>query len=127
MRRSTALVAIVALFLAGAVVGALGYQAFLYHQMRQPGGVAGWGTRLLASDLKRRLDLTADQEAQIERILADSRAESMALHREVRPRVRAILDRAHARIGAVLTPQQRADFERYRERRHSRLMHLFGG
>ena len=126
MRLPTAIVAIVALFLVGAAVGALGYHAFLFHQMRQPGGGAAWGTRLLASDLKRRLDLSPNQEAQVELILADSRNESMALHREMRPRVRAILDRAHARIGAVLTPQQRAEFERFRQRRHSRLMHLFG-
>ena len=127
MRRSTAVVAIVALFLVGVVVGALGYQSFLMGQLRRPGGFAAWGTRLLASDLKRHLDLTPQQEAEVERILAESRAESVALHREMRPRVRAILDRTHTRISAVLTPRQRAEFERFRERRHGRLMHLFGG
>lgn len=127
MRRSTAVVAIVALFLVGVVVGALGYQSFLMGQLRRPGGFAAWGTRLLASDLKRHLDLTPQQEAEVERILAESRAESIALHREMRPRVRAILDRTHARISAVLTPTQRAEFERFRARRHGRLMHLFGG
>jgi Spy/CpxP family protein refolding chaperone len=127
VRRSTAVVAIVALFLVGVAVGALGYHSFLVGQMRRPGGFAAWGTRLLASDLKRHLDLTPQQEAEIERILAESRAESVALHREMRPRVRAILDRTHARIGAVLTPPQRAEFERFRKRRHGRLLHLFGG
>lgn len=126
MRRSTAVVAIVALFLAGAVVGALGYQAFLMHQMRQPGGFTALGTHLFASDLKRHLDLTPAQEAQVEHILADSRAESMALHREMRPRMMAMLDRTRARISAVLTPQQRVEFERFHHHRHGRLMHLFG-
>jgi len=127
MKRSTAIVAVIALFLLGTVAGALGYQAFLFHQLRQPGGVAAWGARLLASDLKRRLDLTPEQEAQVEHILADSRAESAQLHREMRPRARAILDRAHARISAVLTPRQRAEFERFREQRHGRILRLFGG
>jgi Spy/CpxP family protein refolding chaperone len=127
VRRSTAVVAIVALFLVGVAVGAIGYQSFLVGQMRRPGAFAAWGTHLMASDLKRHLDLTPPQQAEVERILADSRAEWVALHHEMRPRVRAILDRTHARISAVLTPQQRAEFERFRKRRHHRLLHLFGG
>jgi Spy/CpxP family protein refolding chaperone len=127
VKRSTAIVAVVAIFLAGVVVGALGYGSFLMGQLRRPGGVAAWATRLLASDLKRHLDLTPQQETEVERILAESRAESAALHREMRPRVRAILDRTHARISAVLTPRQREEFERFRQRRHGRLLHLFGG
>jgi Spy/CpxP family protein refolding chaperone len=109
------------------VVGGLGYQTFLVHQMRRPGGFTALGTRLFASDLKRHLDLTPQQEAQVDRILADSRAESMALHREIKPRVLAMLQRTHARISAVLTPRQRAEFERYHQRRHNRLVHLLGG
>lgn len=127
MRRSTAVVAILALFLAGVVVGGLGYQTFLVHQMRQPGGFTALGTHLFASDLKRHLDLTPQQEAQVDRILADSRAESMALHREMKPRMLAMLNRTHARISAVLTPRQRAEFERFHQRRHNRLVHLLGG
>jgi len=95
--------------------------------MRQPGGFTALGTHLWASDLKRHLDLTAQQEVQVDAILAASRAESMALHREMKPRVTAMLERTHARISAILTPQQRAEFERFHHRRHSRLLRLFGG
>ncbi|MEA2693788.1 MAG: hypothetical protein QOJ16_3175 [Acidobacteriota bacterium] len=127
MRRATAIAAILALFVAGVLVGVLGTHAFYLHELRQPGGLAAFGTRLLARDLKHRLDLDSRQEAQVEQILTATRAESAALRRETMPRVLAILDRAHARIDAVLTPEQRAEFERYQRRHRYRLHRWFAG
>ena len=119
--------AIAALFLVGVLVGVLGTHAFYLHELRQPGGLAAFGTRLLARDLQHRLDLDPRQQAEVEAILKDTRAESAALRREVMPRVLALLDRAHNRIDAVLTPEQRAEFERYRERHRYRLHRFFAG
>jgi hypothetical protein len=117
----------VALFVVGVLVGILGTHAFYLHELRQPGGLAAFGTHLLARDLQHRLDLDSRQQAQVERILVETRTESAALRREVMPRVLAILDRAHTRIDAVLTPTQRAEFERYRERHRYRLHRYFAG
>lgn len=127
MRRAPAAGAIVALFVVGVLVGVLGTHAFYLHELRQPGGLAAFGTRLLARELKHRLDLDPRQQAQVEQILADTRAESAALRREMMPRVLAILDRAHSRIDAVLTPPQRAEFEHYRQRNRYRLHRYFAG
>jgi len=125
VRRSTAFAAVLALFLVGVLVGVLGTHAFYFHQMRQPGGLAAFGTRLLARDLERRLDLSTRQKAEVDRILVQTRAESADLRRETLPRVLAILDRTHRSIEAILTPRQRAIFERYRERHQERLRHFF--
>ncbi|HEV7515560.1 MAG TPA: hypothetical protein VGR07_04600 [Thermoanaerobaculia bacterium] len=127
MRRATAVAAIAALFLAGVLVGVLGTHAFYLRQLRQPGGLASFGTRILARDLKHRLDLDSRQEAQVEEILATTRAESAALRREVMPRVFAILDRASARINTVLTAEQRAEFQRYQQQHRHRLHRWFAG
>ncbi|HXO19539.1 MAG TPA: hypothetical protein VOA87_06395 [Thermoanaerobaculia bacterium] len=127
MRRSTAIAAIIALFLVGILVGVLGTHAFYLHKLHQPGGLSALGTRLLAADLKHRLDLTAAQQAQVEKILAEGRAEAMAVRHEMLPRMHAILERSRQRISAILTPEQRAEFERYREQHHFRLHHLLSG
>jgi len=127
VRRSTAIAAVVAIFLVGVLVGALGSHAFFLHRSHQPGRFSGWGTRLVAADLKHRLDLTPAQETQIDRILSESRTEAVALHREVLPRMLALLDRTHARISVVLTPAQRVEFERFRARHRSRLVRMLSG
>ena len=127
MRRATAVAAIAALFLAGVLVGVLGTHAFYLRQLRQPGGLAAFGTHLLARDLKRRLDLNRGQEEQVERILAATRAESASLRREVMPRVLALLDRASTRINTVLTPEQRVEFQRYQRQHRWRLHRWFSG
>jgi Spy/CpxP family protein refolding chaperone len=127
VKRLTAAVAIAALFLVGVLVGVLGTHAFYLHELRQPGGLAAFGTRLLARDLNRRLDLDSAQKAQVETILKGTRAESAALRRDVMPRVFAILDHAHTRIDAVLTPEQRAEFKRYQARHRYRLHRFFSG
>ena len=127
MKRLTAVLAIAALFAVGVLVGVLGTHAFYLHELHQPGGLAAFGTRLLARDLKHRLDLDEHQQAEVETILRDTGAESAALRRDVMPRVLAILDHAHARIDAVLTPAQRAEFERYRRYHRYRLHRFFSG
>jgi hypothetical protein len=123
VKRATAVAAI----LAGVLVGVLGTHAFYLRQLHQPGGLAALGTRILARDLERRLDLDRDQQAKLAEILADARAESAGLRREVMPRVFAILDRASTRINSMLTAEQRAEFQRYRTRHRHRLHGLFAG
>jgi len=127
VRRGTAIAAVVALFVAGVVVGVLGTHAFYLHELHQPGGLAALGTRMLASELNRKLDLDAGQQAEVARILDDAQTESAALRREMTPRVLALLNRTHDRISAVLTPQQRREFERYRHRHRTWFHHFFAG
>lgn len=58
------------------------------------------------------LELTDDQQARIDTIIADLREEMKAMWAEARPRYRAMVDSAKARIEAVLDEEQ---VERYRE------------
>ncbi|MFH3579684.1 hypothetical protein WAH98_22235, partial [Acinetobacter baumannii] len=61
--------------------------------------------------LRRDLNLTEEQAAQIRQILDQTRDEFRRLRAEVRPRYDAIRQNADARIRAVLTPEQRARFD----------------
>jgi Spy/CpxP family protein refolding chaperone len=130
MRRSSAIAGVVALFLVGVLVGALGAElASRRHPRDAPvglGGHLGSGHRIMAAELKRRLDLTADQQRQLDAILADTHRETQALWREVRPRVLAVIEQGQNRIAQILTPRQRQEFEAFRRERAEHLQHMLG-
>lgn len=123
MRRSSAAGGVIALFLVGVAVGALGAHLVSRHGMR--GGPAGFSHHTMMTDLYRRLDLDANQKRQVDAIFADSHRETAALWREVRPRVEAVIERTQNRIALLLNPRQRQEFDRYR-REHSEHMRMFG-
>lgn len=124
MRKPAALAAVAALFLVGVLVGVLGTHLFYVQRLRQPGGMAELGTSVFAGQLERRLDLTSEQEREVERILAQTRSEAQALRREIVPEIRAILERTHERLDRVLTPEQRRELQELR-RRQRRIEGLF--
>lgn len=131
MRRPAAIGVVIALFLVGVVVGALGANLVLRRHLLRPsgGGPGGPGGRMsgAAAELQRRLDLTPDQRRQVEAILADSHRESAALWSDLRPRLVAIVERASDRIDQILAPQQRVEFQRYRSERRDHLHGLLRG
>ncbi len=132
MRRSSAVAGVVALFLVGVVVGALGDHLASWHRPRGgpggPGVHAGHGSPggRLSAELHRRLDLSADQQRQVDAILGDTHRETLALWQEVRPRVVAVIERGQNRIAQILTPQQRQEFEVIRRERADHLRRLLG-
>jgi Spy/CpxP family protein refolding chaperone len=69
-------------------------------------------------DLFERLQLTPEQQVQVEAIMEQGRTQMDAFWAEHRPALRAIADSTRAQIRAVLTPEQRAlDDEWMAERR----------
>ena len=137
MKRSSAVAGVVALFLVGVVVGALGAELVSRHRpwgraagASAPGGPGGHlglgGHRMMAAELKRRLDLTADQQRQLDAILVETHRETQALWREVRPRVVAVIEQGQNRIAQILTPRQREEFEAIRRERAEHLQRALG-
>jgi hypothetical protein len=127
MKRSTALLAVISLFLVGALVGVLGTHLFYLRHLREPGWLVKTGSRLLAADLRRQLDLTPEQQRQLDSILLDTQKDVRAVRREMMPRMLAVLDRSQSRIEGILTPEQRETFRRLRERRGDRLRGILTG
>jgi Spy/CpxP family protein refolding chaperone len=99
---------IVGVFASGAVVG-----AGLYRWGSSGGSAAegpsghGVGLWIPAGEL----DLTPEQHTEVSRIVERHRLELEATVRESFPRVRAINERMHQAVKAVLTPEQQKKFE----------------
>lgn len=112
--RTSALLAVTALFLVGILVGVLGTHLFYFRALRQPGGLAAVALRVVARDLDRRLDLNAEQERQVAAILGEARARFAGLRAEISPEIVAVANESQGRIAELLDARQRAEFERFR-------------
>jgi Spy/CpxP family protein refolding chaperone len=66
------------------------------------------------------LDLSADQRARVGEIMSSRRARTDSLWRADGARLRAVVDSTRAEIRAVLTPEQRAEYDRLRAEREAR-------
>ena len=117
MSRFVAIAAALSLVISGAVIGALAV-FFVLPRGGDPGGprppLPGPGPGPpppFTREMESQLDLTDDQWTKIRLILEDNRREADAIRRELRPRLEKNLEATRERIGAVLTPGQRAKFE----------------
>jgi len=124
MKRSSAWISVVALFLVGALAGSLGTRLYLGERIGRE-GPGDRGGRHFVESLARQLDLTDDQLERVEAIVRESRAEVEALHREVLPRAQAHIAKTEERIREVLTPEQREQFEEIRRRHRARAERFF--
>src|SRR5260370_17628052 len=104
MRGWRGVAGVVALFLVGVAVGALG-ASLVVNRHGTRGGFAGFNHHMMTADLYRRLDLDDAQRQQVDAIFADSHRETAALWREVRPRVEAGIPRPHSRTSPLPTPR----------------------
>jgi Spy/CpxP family protein refolding chaperone len=120
------------IFVAGIMTGAALTIALSSHFM-QPPGMQQMKSRWMMY-LTRQLNLTADQQAKIEPIVADSENQMQAARRDNADRVSQIIQKANAQIAAILTPDQKTALEKISkemESRHDRMfpghMHSWGG
>ena len=117
MSRFVALAAALSLLVCGIVIGALG----TFVVLQRPHPLDGMRPPPqhppppqpppFTREMEERLDLSDDQRQQIQAILRDSREESEAIRRELRPRLEKNLKATQDRIGAVLTPEQHKTFD----------------
>lgn len=114
MRRGSAVVAVLGLFLLGVLAGSAGTHLFYVEKLRQPGGPPHMAGRKFGERMLGALDLTSDQQREIEAIIEDSHRRSASIREEMGPRVRALFDETNRRIREVLTDEQRAEFDRLR-------------
>ena len=106
-----AALALALMFAGGFVAG------FAVHRaMAPPPGrhIPAFAGALMIRHLDRRLDLTDEQRRKIEEILARRHERMAGMYDDVQPRLRAELIATNAEIEAVLTPEQRREFQTLR-------------
>lgn len=115
-RTKTTLIAVFALavtFVAGVAVGVVGDRIF-----RRRGPMPQFATHALVQRLDRRLELTDTQEKKVAEIIERHHTSIESHFAAVRPRVRAEIEQANREIEQILTPEQRAEFQKMKMRLH---------
>jgi len=92
--------AVALIFLLGFLAGALVMNIYYRQRSALPRG-AGRYEQVINS-----LDLTAEQKAQVERIMADARARMIEIFKQSEPQIGAVRQQTDERLKAVLTPEQ---------------------
>lgn len=100
----------VAGFAAGVVTTRLAVRRFVQRAITQPDLMR----EKIERDLGRKLQLDAAQRESVQKILAGTQARIKALRREVQPQFAGVIQDAANEISAVLTPEQRERFEKFR-------------
>jgi len=106
-------IAMVLLFVSGIAVGFFGSNLLLRRQVNEfvGRGPSGMHTRVVQRAL-RDLELTPEQRREIDLIIEETEPKLHLLGDELHRTMDSTLNEQHERIKAVLTDEQRADFER---------------
>jgi hypothetical protein len=115
--KTIAIVTVVVAFIAGLLIGMVGDRIYLVrHRDRIGMRGARFMTQRIVAHLDSELHLTPQQREEVTRILDARRDRISAINAAVRPQVRREIEDANAEIEKVLTPEQRAAFEKMKIR-----------
>lgn len=121
MKKWRIVAGVVVIFLLGSLAGSVFTRIVLRHRIEY---VMRGGPRavseVVVKRLTRALNLDAAQQSQLVQIVDDARKEVMEVRRQTNPQMKAVLDRAQARVDAMLRPDQREKFHKIVNRRRQR-------
>jgi hypothetical protein len=111
---------VIAIFIGGLLVGIAGDRFYLDHRgPRRPMSPQSM-TRRIVDHLDRDLHFSAQQKADVQRIIDQHHTRIDTVMTGVQPQIRAELDAANAEIEKILTPEQREEFKKLRMRAGTR-------
>jgi len=117
--RPRALAVLLAVFLAGCLVGGAGSFVWLRKAAATAGSrPAGRGQE--RQKLKEVLQLSPEQEAQFTAILNESRKRLAEVQREHEPKIESIRNETNSKLNAILNPEQQRKFAEFRREMRSR-------
>ena len=115
MKKLKVWLVVAGVFVAGFAAGVVVTHGVVRHFVR---GLAMHPDRmrvLVEKRLNARVHLDPEQHRKVDQILTNTEGDLKALRREFAPRFVAILTNAESEISAVLTPEQRERFKKFRE------------
>lgn len=130
MKNWKPILAVLLIFAAGVTTGAMlgrgkGKQTFIDHRGEgprpgPPGRRLGEFRDRFIEGLKRDVGVTDEQAQQIDAIMRESQERMAALWKPIEPKAREEMESTHAKVKALLTPEQQVKFEestkRWKER-----------
>jgi periplasmic protein CpxP/Spy len=121
MKNWKAIAGVLLVFVLGVAAGTFGTLGVIRHRWmhRGPQAMADFIVRRLSWEL--RLDTT--QRDQLRVIVTDSQQETRTVRKQVQPQIEEILDRADAKVRAILRPDQREKFDRLVAERKEKWRH----
>jgi hypothetical protein len=113
-----------AVFASGAIVGALGHRLYMVRTVAAGVAENGRGRetpeqwrRRYMSELTDRLKLDQPQVVQVNTILDETRDQYRAVKERAKPEMESIHRHQVERISALLSPQQKVEYDNFREER----------
>lgn len=123
--KKRAALALAAVFVAGVVSGIAGTRFLGGSRARAAHMTPGQYRSHLLDTLTQRLDLTENQQAKVDEVLDRINERFRSVSEAIEPEMEAIRAERAERIGLVLTPSQRDEYEKFLdERRKRRQAHL---
>jgi hypothetical protein len=115
--RTTAVVVVIVVFVAGILVGVAGDHLYLIHNGRLfPRRASHFAADRMAEHLGRELQLSPQQKTQVQQIIERHRAKIDATMSSIRPQVRQEIDATNAEIDKILNAEQKTKFAKLRMR-----------
>ena len=105
-------------FLSGIVVGAFGHRLYTVSPVSASGPRSPEEYRQkYLSEMRTRVKITPDQEQKLVAILDETRSRYKETRDSVEPKMQQIRQEQVARVNAILSPEQQAEYARMREER----------
>jgi hypothetical protein len=114
-------------FFAGLAVGVVGTRVVVRRMVQQAIIHPERVQSLMERNLKWHLRLDNEQQVQIHAILTDARGQLAGLRKEFQPQAAEVLRDADQKISALLTPEQQARYDKFKDRNWPALRTLRGG
>jgi hypothetical protein len=106
---------LVLVFLAGIAVGVVGTRTVARHLVRRAIAEPERLQNFVERDLAWKLRLDKPQRVRLHEILTESRGQLRELRQQFQPQTAMVLSNANAQISALLTPEQSARFEDFKQ------------
>ena len=124
MKNWKSLLLLALMFFAGIAVGVVATRIVVRRVVQQAIAHPEKVQSLLERNLTRKLRLDLSQEAKLHGILADARGQLQGLRQQFQPQAAEVLRGADEKIAALLTPEQQARYEQFKESNRSVLRAL---
>jgi hypothetical protein len=115
MKQWKSILLLIIVFCAGVAAGVVGTRTAMRHFMRQAMSQPERAQNFVERDLAWKLHLEQPQRVKLHEVLVETRGQLHDLRQQIQPQTILIVSNANAQIAAMLTPEQQAVFEQFKQ------------